>query len=244
MRVLLTGGSGRLGSTLKTCLGPGVVAPSSADLDITDPRSIRLALESHQPESVVNCAAFTDVAAAEEDAGAAFELNVTAVFNLYRACLGAAVPLVQISTDHVFDGTKGMYRESDDPHPVGVYAVTKYLGERTVLLSENNAVLRTSFMNEFSLPAAFVDKYFSGDVVDVIARELALAIHGGVRGLWHVAGPRVSIYDIARKLNPTVGPMKLSENPSNRVGLPYLPDVSLDTSKWTAFKAGLAGVDS
>jgi dTDP-4-dehydrorhamnose reductase len=240
MRVLLTGGSGRLGSILKEALGPAVIAPASTDFDITDVEKVSSGLLRHKPDVVVNCAAFTDVAAAELRPEPAFRLNVLGTYLLYRACLQRDVRLVQISTDHVFDGERGMYREDDRPNPIGVYAMSKYLGEMTVLQAERNAVLRTSFMKDFQLQSAFVDKYFSGDVVTVIAAELASAIAAGVTGIWHVAGPRVSIHDVAKKLKPDVGAMRLADNPVNRSGLAYLRDVSLDTSKWARFKASLA----
>lgn len=237
MKVLLTGGAGRLGSTLRRILGDQASAPSSAELDITDRALVEAALEAYRPDAVVNCAAYTDVAKAEAEPDAVFRLNVLGVYELYRACRRNDVRLVQISTDHVFDGERGMYTEDDVPNPIGVYAMTKYLAEQTVLLGPANAALRTSFMKDFTLPAAFTDKYFSGDLVDVIAADLALAITAGVAGLWHVAGPRVSIYDVARKLKPDVGRMRLADNPVNRTGLRYLKDTSLDTSRWARRRA-------
>lgn len=237
MKVLITGGSGRLGSALVPLLGGEVVAPRSRDMDITNVGQLERVLRENAPDVVVNCAAFTDVARAENEPAAAFELNVQGTYNVFRACEALGARMVQLSTDHIFDGSRGMYREDDRPRPVGAYAVSKYLGEQVVLLEERNTVLRTSFIKEFPLPAAFDDKFFSGDVVSVIAAELALAINSGITGLWHVAGPRVSIYEVARKINPAVERMKLADNPVNKVGLAYLKDVSLDTTRWQRFKA-------
>lgn len=87
------------------------------------------------------------------------------------------------------------------------------------------------------MPRAFVDKYFSGDVIDTIAIEILKAVHIGVSGLLHIGTGRKSIYDVARKLNPSVEPMHLADNRTNKAGLLYINDTSLDSSKWEKIKA-------
>lgn len=236
MKILLTGGTGRLGSVLKDLLSGEVWAPTSSQFNILDPKTIEKGLNKFDPDVVLHCAAFTDVAAAELDPKACFEVNVVGTYNLYQACLKNNVRLMTISTDHIFDGKKGMYKEEEQPTPIGAYAISKYLAERIVTLGTKNAVLRTSFIKTFPLPTAFTDKYFAGDTVDIIAGDIALAVKHKLTGIWNIGGKRVSIYDIAKKINPEVGKMKLKDNPINKVGLRYLKDVSLDTSKWNKFK--------
>jgi dTDP-4-dehydrorhamnose reductase len=238
----MTGGSGRLGSVLKDLLPGEVWAPTSKQFDILDPKSVTRGVKKFQPDLIVHCAAYTDVAAAELDPATCFQINVIGTYNLYDAGLKNDFRLVTISTDHIFDGKKGMYKEEAPATPIGVYATSKYLAEKMVLMNPKNTVLRTSFIKSFPLPAAFIDKYFAGDTVDIIAADIALAVKKGVTGLWNIGGKRVSIYDIAKKLNPEVGKMKLKDNPINKVGLRYLKDVSLDTSKWQNFKKSLKSV--
>lgn len=239
MKILLTGGSGRLGSVLKNILPGKIWSPTSKQFDILDPKSVERGIKKFKPDVILHCAAYTDVAAAELDPAACFQVNVIGTYNLYDVALKEKVRLAMVSTDHIFDGKKGMYKEDEPPTPIGAYASSKYLAEKIVTLNKNNAVLRTSFINTFPLAAAFTDKYFAGDTVDVIASDIALAVLHKLTGTWNIGGKRVSIYDIAMKINPNVGKMKLKDNPINKVGLRYLKDVSLDTSKWQKFKKSL-----
>lgn len=236
MKILLTGGSGRLGSILKDKLSGEVWAPSSKQFNILDYKSLEKGVKKFQPDLILHCAAFTDVAAAELDPTTCFQVNVTGTYSLYDVCLKNNVRLAYVSSDHIFDGEKGMYKEDEQPTPIGAYAVSKYLAEKIVTLNPKNTVLRTSFIKTFPLPTAFIDKYFAGDTVDIIAGDIALAVKHKLTGIWNIGGKRVSIYDIAKKINPSVGKMKLKDNPINKVGLRYLKDVSLDTAKWNKFK--------
>ena len=95
---------------------------------------------------------------------------------------------------------------------IGAYATSKFLAEKIVLIDDKNTVLRTSFIKEFPLERAFIDKFFSGDTVEIIARELLTAIKDEeVKGLWHIGTERNSIYDVAKKINPNVKKMVLGD---------------------------------
>lgn len=235
MPILITGGSGRLGSTLAALL-PGALAPSSRELDITKKASIDLFFSAHKITLVIHCAALADVGACEGNPDLAYRLNVQGTVHVYEACRRTGARMLYIGTDHIFDGKRGHYKETDTPHPIGVYAMTKYLAERVVLLNPKNLIVRTSFIKSFPLPKAFSDKYFSGDTVDVIASDIVEAARSRLTGIVHIGGERTSIYEIAKKINPRVGKMKLRDNPITQSGLPYLKDTSLDISKWKKFK--------
>ncbi len=235
MSTLLTGGTGRLGSEILKHL-PKTLAPSSRELDITNRSSVQSFFNKNKLKIIIHCAAMTDVCACETDPDQAMKINVTGLMNLLDSCRKYNTKLVYISTDHIFDGKKGNYKEDDMPNPFGVYAFTKFLGEKITLLNPKNLVIRTSFIKKFELPRAFKNKFFSGDTADVIAKDITLAVQSDLKGIWNIGGNKVSIYDIAKKLKPDVLPMKLKDNPINKVGLSYLKDVSLDVSRWQAFK--------
>jgi dTDP-4-dehydrorhamnose reductase len=235
-KVLLTGGSGRLGSVLKNYLEGDVLTPTSEELDITDRQKVDVFFRKNKPNQIIHAAALADVCKCELEPELAFKINVLGTYFIFAACQKYKAKLIYISTDHIFDGEKGNYKETDRPNPQGVYALTKYLGEQITLLNPKNLIIRTSFLKSFDLPAAFVDKYFSGDLVDIIAQDIALAVKFNLKGIWNIGGPRVSIYEIAKKLKPDVKPMKLADNPINKVGLKYLKDTSLDITKWQNFK--------
>lgn len=130
---LIVGSGGQLGIELVRALedrGWKVVGFERKTLDITDSAQVDAVIKEHGPAVVVNAAAYNQVDLAEGDPEAAFRANALAVRNLAVACRTTDAQLVHFSTDYVFDGTKGTsYVESDSPHPIGAYAVSKLAGE-------------------------------------------------------------------------------------------------------------------
>jgi dTDP-4-dehydrorhamnose reductase len=236
--ILLTGGNGRLGKELKTLLRD-VVAPPSQDLDITKPASLERVIEQHKPTLIVHAAAYTNVSGAESEKAKCWQVNVTGTRNLVKAALAHNLPLVHISTDYVFYGDKGMYREDDPLGPVrNYYALTKLVAEESVRLLPKHLVIRTSFRpREWPYPNAFDDIYTSQDYVDIIAPEIALAIQNLEQIHYetlHIATERKSVYDLAKRRKPDV---QRGSKANANVSLP--DDISLDVSRWQALKERL-----
>lgn len=127
---------------------PGGVAMDLAECDITDPAACVRAVDSVRPRAVVNCAAWTNVPAAEQHRDAAFAVNADGAGNVARACGHALVRCVHVSTDFVFDGAKGApYGEDDTPNPLNVYGQSKLEGERRVAFSApDHAIVRTAWL--------------------------------------------------------------------------------------------------
>ncbi len=146
MTILVTGGAGQLASALRAYPGMRVIGRPTCDFD--RPETLVPALEAAAPSLVVNAAAYTAVDAAETDADAAFRANRDGPAALAAWCAAAGVPLIHISTDYVFDGSKGApYLETDATAPLGVYGASKLAGERAVAASGARAViLRTSWV--------------------------------------------------------------------------------------------------
>jgi dTDP-4-dehydrorhamnose reductase len=147
-RVLIFGANGQLGVELAkefAARGHRVTALARRDLDISDVGKVDEAFSAHTPEIVLNAAAYNQVDVAEKEPLAALQVNALAVRNLALACRGGGAKLVHFSTDYVFDGTAGRpYREEDEPHPVGAYAVSKLAGELYARAYLDNAlVIRT-----------------------------------------------------------------------------------------------------
>ncbi len=133
MKILLTGARGMLGQALQRVLADQDVIPVDvAELDITDPLAVRRAFELYRPEACVNAAAFTNVDACETEESVAEKVNAAAVGYLAKSAETHRIPIVHISTDYVFDGTKSEgYRETDQPTvPVNAYGRTKLHGEQ------------------------------------------------------------------------------------------------------------------
>ncbi len=145
--ILVTGGTGQVA----TCLaeqGQGVVRVGRPEFDFEAPGAIVPLLERVRPRIVVNAAAYTAVDKAESEPEAALRANAEGPGLIAAWCAQAGVPLIHISTDYVFDGSKGTpYAETDAPNPIGVYGATKLAGEHAVLAVHPAAIiLRTSWV--------------------------------------------------------------------------------------------------
>lgn len=233
--ILLTGGSGRLGTELRILLA-SIIAPPRSELDITDQASVERAFDRYRPGVVVHAAAFTDVAAAERDRDLCWRTNVRGTRHVVRAAIARNMFLVHISTDYVFEGNRGMYREDDTLGPVrNYYALTKLVAEEIVRLHPQSLVIRTSFRpRQWPHPVAFTDVYTSQDYVDLVAPEIARALQhlpDIPYDTVHIATERKSMFDLARRRRPDVRPASKAAAP-----VPLPDDVSLDTSRWERLK--------
>lgn len=153
--ILITGGSGQLGTSLRNRLriAPDIVlAPTHSELDIADPGQVNGFFQQRKPDVVLHCAAFNDVDRAEEEPELCFRTNTAGTGNLAEACRRAEAYLIYISSDYVFDGMKqGVYETSDAKRPLSVYGRSKAWAEEIVLESSSkNAVLRISWLFGFS----------------------------------------------------------------------------------------------
>jgi dTDP-4-dehydrorhamnose reductase len=144
--ILVTGGSGQLASALAAAADVRRVGRPEFDFDRPD--SIEVAFRAAAPKLVVNAAAYTAVDAAENDLDAAYRANRDGPAILVRLCAAADIPLIHISTDYVFDGTKpAPYVETDKVAPQCVYGASKLAGEQAVIASDAKAiVLRTAWV--------------------------------------------------------------------------------------------------
>jgi dTDP-4-dehydrorhamnose reductase len=145
MRVLVTGAGGLLAAAVARAFGDAgeTVAADRAALDITRADEVERVVADVRPDVVVNCAAYNNVDAAEDDAAAALATNAMGVRSLARAARRPGTVFVHYSTDFVFDGaTDRPYREDDRPNPRGVYAASKLLGEWLALEHPQGYVLR------------------------------------------------------------------------------------------------------
>jgi len=149
MRIFVTGATGQLGCEMPRAFsGHDIIPGSRPDFDLIDERSVRSAIEAAEPDLVVHAAAYTDVDGCERDPQRAYRANALGTRFVALAARAAGAALVAVSTDYVFDGTKGeSYLEWDEPHPVSVYGRSKLAGEREALtLHDRCYVVRTSWV--------------------------------------------------------------------------------------------------
>lgn len=153
MRILLLGARGQLGRALFSALCRDyphwpVTPLGRAECDITDPRALIGALERHQPDVILNGAAYTTVDLAEAQPALAERINHEAVALLAREASARGALLVHFSTDYVFDGSGSEpWRETDTPSPLNVYGASKLAGEQAIqALCPCNLIVRTSWL--------------------------------------------------------------------------------------------------
>ena len=241
-RLLITGSSGLLGLNLAldAMATHEVIGVDRAKLksppfpivnaDLLTEGEVERVIEQTQPQWVIHCAALANLEDCESDPDLARRLNADLPRALAKACHERALPMVQISTDAVFDGTKsGSYVESDAPNPVSVYARTKLEGEQAVLEASPEAIVaRVNFygwslggrrsLAEFFYHNLSNNKSMTG-YTDVIFCPMHVRHLGGVllamlekklRGLYHVVGTQpMSKYqfgvEIARRFKMNAG---------------------------------------
>ena len=126
-----------------------LVALGRPELDITNIDTLEAAFTAHQPTLVVNCAAYTGVDTAESEEQQAMAVNAEGARFVAEICARNAIPLLHISTDYVFDGTKSLpYCESDPTGPAGVYGLSKLHGEINVTeVCSRHIILRTAWVH-------------------------------------------------------------------------------------------------
>lgn len=152
MNILVTGANGQLGSCLRDVAAGSTdnyIFTDVAELDITDAAAVRKAVSDNAVNVIVNCAAYTNVDKAEDDATFAELLNATAVRNLAEAAKENGATLIHISTDYVFG--KEPYnvpcREDQKGTPTGVYGLTKLHGEQAIAETGVKALIfRTAWL--------------------------------------------------------------------------------------------------
>lgn len=151
VHILVTGGAGQVGLELQAADWPNHVvihAPPRAEMDLGDIASVKAAFARTPFAAVINAGAYTAVDKAETEVAAAFASNAMGPAVLADVTREAGVPLVQVSTDYVFDGSRdGFYVENDPVAPLGVYGASKLAGELAVRSGNpRSVVLRTAWV--------------------------------------------------------------------------------------------------
>ena len=226
---LFTGGSGLLGTALRA-VRPDALYPASAEFDVTSYAQMHDWVRGRKLSVLVHAAAFTSPPKIDQDPARALEVNILGTANVVRLCAAQGLRLVYISTDYVFRGDRGLYAEGDEVHPVNKYAWSKLGGECAARLYDKALIIRTSFgPDSFPYEKAFADQWTSRQAVTSAARDILLAVDSDCLGVLHIGGPRRTVLDYARGLDPsrTIQPLSVDD-----VSFAVPRDTSLDTTRF------------
>ena len=230
MRVLVLGGDGMLGhelyrelrdhhETRVTQRSPSNDPQVFAGVEVRGTSQIEEVIARFRPAAVVNCIGIVKQRPESEEAIASIEVNALLPHRLAIACRAAGARLVQLSTDCVFSGEKGRYREEDRPDPVDVYGRSKLLGETT---GEGALTLRTSMIGlGLNRKTSLVDWFlaqkgsvrgyrkaiFSGLTTRELSRVLRMILekHPQASGLYHLSAAPIDKYTLLVKLRERLG---------------------------------------
>ncbi len=269
MKIFITGGSGLLGSKIaEIALERGYDVYSGYNMhspdfgkpvriDLYNPESIFKAVKEIMPNVIIHTAALTDVDKCEVEKKLAYKINADGTMFITKISRKLGSFLIYVSTDYVFDGSRGMYREEDATNPVNYYGYTKLIGERyakdfciarpCVIYGAKPASGKINFalwiinklMNGEKI-RIITDQYITPTLNTNLARMILEIAEKEIRGIFHLAGAtRVSRFEFAKEIARTFG---LDENlvvPSTMDEIKWIAkrprDSSLDTSKATRY---------
>ena len=196
MKIALTGSDGMLGSDIKSVFSDvELIGLTLHDFDITDLDKSVKAIKEIRPDYLIHVAAYTDVDGSEAHPETAYLVNGTGTRNITMACEEIKCPIIYISTDYVFDGTKnGFYDEWDKPNPLNKYGLSKRIGEQFVTsLTNRFYIARTAWLygkNGKNFIDTIIRLLSERDEIDVVNDQV---------------GSPTYTYDLAKKLRELIG---------------------------------------
>ena len=245
-KILLIGSKGQLGTSFIKVLRESsfdYVALDLPEFDLTDKKKIRNTISEIEPNILINCSAYTDVAKAEDEAEKAVQLNGTALKYLSEICNESDILLCHFSTDYIFDGeSKIPYMELNKANPKNIYGLSKYIGENIIqnycnkyliirtaaLFGENSFNASTNIIEKFihlgetnQKLSVVEDEFTSPTFSDNLAEQTMKIIEHNLTGIFHATSEGYcNWYDLAehifRKMNIETKLVKVSSKEFNQ----------------------------
>ena len=225
--ILITGTAGKLGKAVLSLI-PDAIGATRNDFDLSKQTEIETYLNKHPNiTTVLHCAAMISPPKINEDIAQAIGSNIIGTSLLSGECYKRNIRLVYISTDYVFSGEKGMYKEGDELLPPNKYAWSKLGGECAVQMLDKWVIIRLSFgPDEFPYKAAFTDQFTSREPASIIAEKIKNIVLSDFNGVIHIGGKRKSVYDYALSL----GAQNIDQISIKNMSVKMPTDTSLDIS--------------
>ncbi len=227
-KIVVTGGSGRFGNVLKSYkTNHKVFFPSKKELDITNYRKIEKYLSVKKPDILIHLAGLSrPMNIHEKNISKSINLNIIGTANVTKACEKKNIKLIYFSTNYVYPGKKGNYKETDALLPVNYYAWSKLGGESSVHLYKNSLIMRVCMTERpFVHKKAFANVKTSFAYHDEVVKILFKVLN--LKGTLNVGGKTKLIYEFAKRDNKFVKKIFLKKN--SNIGMPF--DSSINTKK-------------
>ena len=278
MKVLITGSAGLLGMKLENIFKEnghivyGIDSANKTDnnnhfyLDIIHKQKIENLFKKIKPDIILHTAAYTDVDGCEKDKKVAYSINVIGTKNLAESAEGIGAKFVYVSTDYVFNGEKGLYKENDATDPIDYYGLTKLEGEIVVTRTCSNYIItRTSVIygsNKNNFVTWAINMLKNGEQINIVtdqfvsptlnidlSEQLLELIECDESGVFHTSGrERISRFDFVKLVAGVFGFENSLINPVEMNDMKWLAvrprDSSLDISKISGFKKPFTVLES
>tara|TARA_Y100000741_G_scaffold347422_1_gene314695 strand:- start:615 stop:1325 length:711 start_codon:yes stop_codon:yes gene_type:complete len=227
-KIIITGGTGRFGSLIKKYrIKHRLFFPTKKELDILNEKKIEKYLNKIKPDILIHLAGLSrPMKIHQNNISKSIQLNIVGTANITKCCYKRNIKLIYFSTNYVYPGTVGNYKENNPLLPVNNYAWSKLGGEASVQLYKNSLILRVCMTEKpFVHDKAFVNVktnfIYHENVVPILFKLL------NKKGVINVGGKGQSIYQFAKKDNKKIKKIYLQRN--NKIGMPM--DSSMNLNK-------------
>jgi dTDP-4-dehydrorhamnose reductase len=227
-KIIITGGSGRFGSILqKKYRSKKLLYPSKKQLNILSVRSIEGYIKKNKPKILIHLAGLSrPMKTHEKNISKSIDLNIIGTANIVKVCSKFNIKLIYFSTNYVYPGKKGNYKETDSILPINNYGWSKLGGESSVHLYKNSLILRVCMTEKpFIHEEAFID--FKTNFI--FQEELAIILFKiiSLKGILNLGGRSQSVYNFAKKFSSNIKPISRNSVKS----LKNYPNISMNIEK-------------
>ena len=198
-KIIITGGTGRFGQLLRKIKTKYIVYfPSKKELDILNLNKIEKYFNKKKPNFVIHLAGLSrPMNIHNSNINKSIDLNIIGTANVTKACSRKKIKLIYLSTNYVYQGTKGNYKETDPVKPINSYAWSKLGGEASVQLYKNSLILRTCmtekpFVHKKAFANVKTSFLYHEDVVKILFKVLK------EKGILNIGGKAQFIYNFAK----------------------------------------------
>ncbi len=205
LKIVFTGGSGRFGKIFKKTKSKHTIYfPTKSELNILNIASIEKYITKKKPKILIHAAALSrPMEIHQKKIDKSIDLNIIGTANITKVCLKHNIKLIYFSTNYVYPGIRGNYKENDSLLPINYYAWSKLGGECSVMMYKNSLILRICMTEKpFIHKKTFFDLKTNFMYHDEVAKILPKLLFK--KGIINLGGPTQSVYNFAKKYNKKV----------------------------------------